>query len=164
MQGGQEWVVGWQRQDALFRHGALNVVVLDDDVLFEDFDGKDFFRVPLFCQHHFAERAFAQDFEEPKVFQRTLDFAALSIHDFFECCHLIITVRFQRIWKVRGRIRIFVFIPYVLKPKRTINKSKWKRCQKRPKKSPFYHWHTNDCVAKIRFPKETILVIFQLLF
>jgi len=50
MQGGQEWVVGRQRQDALFRHGALNVVVLDDDVLFEDFDGKDFFRVPLFCQ------------------------------------------------------------------------------------------------------------------
>ena len=100
MQGGQEGMVGRQRQDALLRHGALNVVVLDDDVLFEDFDGKYFFCVPLFCQHHFAEGAFAQDFEEPKIFQRTLDFAALPIHDFFECCHfvsLIITVRFHSI-------------------------------------------------------------------
>ena len=94
MQRGQEGMIGRQCQDALLRHGALNVVVLDDDVLFEDFDGEHFFRVPLFRQHHFAKRAFAQDLQEAKVFQRTLDFAALSIHDLFECCHLIITVRF----------------------------------------------------------------------
>ena len=69
MQGGQERVVGRQGQDALLRHGALDVVVLDDDVLLEDFDGEHLLGVAFLSQHHFAERAFAQDFQKPKIFK-----------------------------------------------------------------------------------------------
>lgn len=37
----QERVVGGQGQNPLLGHGAFHVIVLDDDVLLEDFDGKN---------------------------------------------------------------------------------------------------------------------------
>jgi hypothetical protein len=41
VKGGEEWMVGGQGQDPLFRHGALDVVVLNDHVLLQDLDGED---------------------------------------------------------------------------------------------------------------------------
>lgn len=41
-----------QRQHALLHHGALYVVVLDDDVLLQDLDGVQLVRAFPFRQHH----------------------------------------------------------------------------------------------------------------
>jgi len=40
VQRSEEWVVGCQGQDPLLRHGALDVVVLNDDVLLQNLDGE----------------------------------------------------------------------------------------------------------------------------
>ena len=34
-------MVRGESQDPLLSHGALNVVILDDDILLQDFDGED---------------------------------------------------------------------------------------------------------------------------
>ena len=57
---------------SLFRHGALDVVVLDDDVLLEDLDGEDLLAVLLFRQHDLAEGPLPQDLQEPEVLQGAL--------------------------------------------------------------------------------------------
>jgi hypothetical protein len=40
MERSKERVVGSEGQDPLFRHGALHVVVLNDDVLLEDLNSE----------------------------------------------------------------------------------------------------------------------------
>ena len=71
-------------QNSFFGHCTFNVIVLNNDIFFQDFDGKDFFSVTLFGQHHFAERAFTQHFEETEILQRTLLLTALPVDDFFQ--------------------------------------------------------------------------------
>ncbi len=48
----EEGMLGRQGQDALLRHGALDVVVLQDHVLLEHLDGVDLVRVLQLGQHH----------------------------------------------------------------------------------------------------------------
>ena len=52
----------------LFCHGALYVIVLNDDIFFEDLDGENFVRgVLLLGQHDLSERTLAQHFKETEV-------------------------------------------------------------------------------------------------
>lgn len=41
-----------QSEDSLLHHGALHVVVLDHDILLQDFDGVQLIRALPLCQHH----------------------------------------------------------------------------------------------------------------
>ena len=43
-------------QHVLLHHGALDVVVLDDDVLLQDLDGVQFVRSLAFGQHHLFQQ------------------------------------------------------------------------------------------------------------
>ena len=52
VQGGEERVVGRQRQDPLLGHGALDVVVLHYHVLLQDLNGEHLLRVALLGEHH----------------------------------------------------------------------------------------------------------------
>ena len=52
----------------LFCHGTLHVIVLNDDIFFEDLDGENFVRGVLFLgQHDLAKRTLAQHFKETEV-------------------------------------------------------------------------------------------------
>ena len=53
--------------DLLFCHGAFDVIVLNDDILFKNLDGKDFLSILFLCQHDFAKGAFAENLEEAEV-------------------------------------------------------------------------------------------------
>lgn len=54
-------------QHALLHHRALDVVVLDDDVLFEDFDCVKLVGSLALGQHDFAERTLAENHQEVEV-------------------------------------------------------------------------------------------------
>lgn len=56
VQLGEVGVAAGQGQDALLRHGAVHVVVLQDHVLLEDFDGVDVLRALQLRQHHLSPR------------------------------------------------------------------------------------------------------------
>lgn len=49
---GEVGVSAGEGQDALLGHGAVHVVVLQDDVLLQNFDCVDFLRPLQLCQHH----------------------------------------------------------------------------------------------------------------
>ena len=46
-----------QGEHSLLDHGTLDVVVLDDDVLLEDFDGVELVGALALGQHHLRERS-----------------------------------------------------------------------------------------------------------
>jgi len=50
----------------------LDLVVLDDEFLFEDLDGVEGSRSLLFCQHDLAKVSFSENRKEIKVFQANL--------------------------------------------------------------------------------------------
>lgn len=65
-------MLGGQCQDPLLRHGALDIVILQDHVLLEDLDGVHLFGTLQFGEHHLAETSFAQHFDEVEVVQADL--------------------------------------------------------------------------------------------
>ena len=48
----EEWRLLGQSEDPLLDHGAVNVIVLDDDVLLEDLNGIEFVCPLSLSQHH----------------------------------------------------------------------------------------------------------------
>lgn len=67
MQRRQKWMICRQSEYPFFRHGTIHVIVLYNDVFFQNFDRVHFVGVFLFGQHHFTETTFAQYFDEMEV-------------------------------------------------------------------------------------------------
>lgn len=63
----EEWRLAGLRQHPLLHHRALDVVVLNDDVLFENFDCVKLVGAFAFGQHHLAERALSEDHQEVEI-------------------------------------------------------------------------------------------------
>lgn len=53
---GQVWVSPRQGQDAFLSQGAVHVVILQDHILLQDFDGVDLVSALQLCQHHLLTR------------------------------------------------------------------------------------------------------------
>lgn len=67
MQLHQKWWFLRQCQHPLLDHRALDIVVLNDDVLLQDFDGEQIVSALAFGQHHFPERALAQHHQKIEI-------------------------------------------------------------------------------------------------
>ena len=58
-----------QDEDAPLGHGTLYILLLNNDVLFENFDSENLAGGAMLGQHDFAEAPFAQYFKQIKVSQ-----------------------------------------------------------------------------------------------
>lgn len=75
-------MLGCQNQDALLRHRAINVVVLDNHVFLQHFDRVNFIRVSFSLgKHDLAEATFTQYFDEIEI----VDAHSVSADSTFSC-------------------------------------------------------------------------------
>ena len=56
MQLDEEWRLAGQCQDMFLHQSAFNVIILDNDILFEDFDGVELVSSFAFGQHHLRNK------------------------------------------------------------------------------------------------------------
>ncbi len=55
MKGCEKRVLRRERQDSFFRHGAVDVIVLKNDIFLEDLDGVDFIGPAQLAEHDLPE-------------------------------------------------------------------------------------------------------------
>ena len=69
MKSGEERMFRRESQNSFFSHCAFDIIILKNDVFFEDFDSVDFVGALQLGQHDFAEASFTQHFDEMELFQ-----------------------------------------------------------------------------------------------
>ena len=67
MQLHKKWWLLTESQHFLLDHDTVDVVVLDNDVLFQDLDGVQLFRVLAVGEEHFAKAALAEHHQQIEV-------------------------------------------------------------------------------------------------
>ena len=69
MKSSEERMFRRESQNSFLCHCAFDVIILKNDIFFEDFDGVDFVGTLQLGQHDFTKASFAQDFNEMELIQ-----------------------------------------------------------------------------------------------
>lgn len=91
MKCSKEGMFGSESKNPFFCHGAIHIIILDDDIFLEHLYSIHFIRWASatwclsLCKHHLAKATLTQNFDEVEVFQTNSTFTATttSLYDLF---------------------------------------------------------------------------------